>query len=70
MKGFELEVRVATGRGEVFWEETACAKTPEVEEMTAPSTSPPVHSVKFSEVSRSVPPQELCTCCSLFLPGF
>lgn len=34
MKGFELEARVLTGRGEVFWEETACEKAPEVEELT------------------------------------
>lgn len=34
MKGFELEVRVVTWRGEVFWEETACEKAPELEELT------------------------------------
>ena len=34
MKGFELEMRVATWRGEVFWEETACEKALELEELT------------------------------------
>lgn len=34
VKGFELEVRVVTWRGEVFWEETACEKAPELEELT------------------------------------
>ena len=54
----------------VLWRNSMCKGTEVGANDLDLSTASLGHSVNFSEVSTSVPPQDMCTWCYLFPPGF